>query len=144
MIATHSWVKTRCVINAEMRCYRDFVLQGLQTDGYTIIDATDAEPQENQQVINEVRAVSEDLYTAECSAIANCETLCDRELKKLQDKRVPVPSRYWVESGGLAIARTIFYVIAQVKIEFGGSNHSIFGQVCFFVPPAFFIRFAIL
>ncbi|WP_308189893.1 plasmid replication protein, CyRepA1 family [Nostoc sp. XA010] len=82
-----SWGKRACAINAEMRRYRESVLQGLQTDGYTIIDATDAEPQENQQVINEVRAVSEDLYIAECSAIANGETLSDTELKKLRDKR---------------------------------------------------------
>ncbi|MEA5551785.1 plasmid replication protein, CyRepA1 family [Anabaena cylindrica UHCC 0172] len=35
-----SWAKRACVINAQMKCYREAVLQGLADDGYTILDAS--------------------------------------------------------------------------------------------------------
>jgi Domain of unknown function (DUF3854) len=34
-----SWARRACVINAQMKCYRNAVLQGLADDGYTILDA---------------------------------------------------------------------------------------------------------
>jgi Domain of unknown function (DUF3854) len=80
-----TWAKRACVINAQMRCYREFVIQGLVADGYKIIDAGDGD--ENQQVLEEVKAASEELYLGECRAIADSEVLSDVEFKKLQDKR---------------------------------------------------------
>ena len=80
-----TWGKRACVINAQMRCYRESVLQGLCEDGYKIIDVGDGE--ENQQVLEEVKAASQELYVGECRAIADSETISGFELQKLKDKR---------------------------------------------------------
>jgi hypothetical protein len=82
-----SWGKRACVINAQMRCYREFVLQGLVEDGYRILDADDVGEQESQQVFESVKAASQELYGEECKAIANSPTISDSEFKKLQDKK---------------------------------------------------------
>ncbi|MGM3309793.1 plasmid replication protein, CyRepA1 family [Anabaena sp. WFMT] len=37
-----SWAKRACLINAQMKCYRNAVLQGLADDGYTILDASES------------------------------------------------------------------------------------------------------
>ncbi len=68
-----------------MRRYRESVLAGLVEDGYTVIDAIDADDDESGAVIESVKAASVDLYTAECKAIADSPTISDAELKKLQD-----------------------------------------------------------
>jgi Domain of unknown function (DUF3854) len=83
----HTWAKRACVINAQMRCYREFVLQGLVEDGYSIVDADDVGEQESQQVFESVKAASQELYGEECRAIASCETISNSEFKKLQDKK---------------------------------------------------------
>jgi hypothetical protein len=70
-----------------MRRYRESVLVGLVEDGYTVIDASDANDDESGAVIESVKAASEELYTAECEAIADSDELSPTELKKLQDKR---------------------------------------------------------
>jgi hypothetical protein len=80
-----TWGKRACVINAQMRVYRESVLQGLVEDGYQILDVGDGE--ENQQVLDEVKAASQELYGEECKAIADSETISDAEFRKLQDKR---------------------------------------------------------
>ncbi|WP_371416871.1 plasmid replication protein, CyRepA1 family [Dolichospermum sp. UHCC 0259] len=36
-----SWARRACVINAQMKCYRNAVLQGLADDGYTVLDASE-------------------------------------------------------------------------------------------------------
>ncbi|WP_308189193.1 hypothetical protein [Nostoc mirabile] len=82
-----TWGKRGSVINVEMRRYRESVLGGLVEDGYTIIDADDADDDDSGAVIESVKAASEQLYTAECEAIANSVELSQTELKKLQDKR---------------------------------------------------------
>ena len=70
-----------------MRRYRESVLGGLVEDGYTIIDADDADDDESGAVIESVKAASVELYAAECQAIADSPTISDAELKKLQDTR---------------------------------------------------------
>ncbi|WP_256871998.1 plasmid replication protein, CyRepA1 family [Nostoc sp. TCL26-01] len=82
-----TWGKRACVINVEMRCYRESVLRGLVADGYTIRDAADADDDEGGAVIESVKAASVELYATECQAIAQSEELSETELKKLQDKR---------------------------------------------------------
>ncbi|WP_375511052.1 plasmid replication protein, CyRepA1 family [uncultured Nostoc sp.] len=82
-----TWGKRGSVINVEMRRYRESVLAGLIEDGYTVIDALDADDDESGAVIESVKAASVELYTAECQAIANSDELSPSELKKLQDKR---------------------------------------------------------
>ncbi|MBD2537103.1 bifunctional DNA primase/helicase, partial [Nostoc flagelliforme FACHB-838] len=82
-----AWGKRGSVINVEMRRYRESVLAGLVEDGYTVIDTDDADDDESGAVIESVKAVSVELYTAECKAIANSDELSQTELKKLQDKR---------------------------------------------------------
>ncbi len=82
-----TWGKRACVINAQMKCYRESVLQGLVEDGYRIIDAEDVAEEESQQVFEEVKAASQELYGEECRAIAQAETVSDAEFKKLQDKK---------------------------------------------------------
>ncbi|MBD2534079.1 DUF3854 domain-containing protein [Nostoc flagelliforme FACHB-838] len=82
-----TWGKRGSVINVEMRRYRESVLAGLVEDGYTVIDADDASDDESGAVIESVKAASEQLYTAECQAIAQADELSGAELKKLQDKR---------------------------------------------------------
>ena len=82
-----TWGKRGSVINVEMRRYRESVLGGLVEDGYTIIDAADADDDETGAVIESVKAASQELYTAECEAIAQADELSQTELKKLQDKR---------------------------------------------------------
>jgi hypothetical protein len=82
-----TWGKRGSVINVEMRRYRESVLAGLVEDGYTIIDADDASDDESGAVIESVKAASQELYTAECQAIAQADELSQTELKKLQDKR---------------------------------------------------------
>ncbi|WP_347242548.1 plasmid replication protein, CyRepA1 family [Nostoc sp. FACHB-888] len=82
-----TWGKRGSVINVEMRRYRESVLAGLVEDGYIVIDADDADDDESGAVIESVKAASEQLYTAECQAIAQADELSQTELKKLQDKR---------------------------------------------------------
>ncbi|AUB44306.1 DNA primase (plasmid) [Nostoc flagelliforme CCNUN1] len=82
-----TWGKRGSVINVEMRRYRESVVAGLVEDGYTIIDANDASDDESGAVIESVKAASQELYTAECKAIADSVELSQTELKKLQDKR---------------------------------------------------------
>ncbi|MBW4689258.1 MAG: DUF3854 domain-containing protein [Komarekiella atlantica HA4396-MV6] len=82
-----TWGKRGCVINVEMKRYEESVLAGLVVDGYTIIDADDIDEDESKEVLEEVKAASEQLYTAECQAIASANELSQIELKKLQDKR---------------------------------------------------------
>ncbi|WP_256874711.1 plasmid replication protein, CyRepA1 family [Nostoc sp. C057] len=82
-----TWGKRGSVINVEMRRYRESVLAGLVEDGYTVIDADDADDDETGAVIESVKAASQELYTAECQAIADSPTISDAELKKLLDTR---------------------------------------------------------
>ena len=82
-----TWGKRGSVINVEMRRYRESVLAGLVEDGYIIIDADDASDDDSKAVIESVKAASEELYAAECEAIADAPTISDAELKKLQDTR---------------------------------------------------------
>ncbi|WP_141699935.1 plasmid replication protein, CyRepA1 family [Nostoc sp. KVJ20] len=82
-----TWGKRGSVINVEMRRYRESVLAGLVEDGYTVIDADDAEDDQSGAVIESVKAASVELYAAECKAIANSDELSGAELKNLQDKR---------------------------------------------------------
>ncbi|WP_265277825.1 hypothetical protein [Nostoc sp. KVJ3] len=82
-----TWDKRGSVINVEMRRYRESVLAGLVEDGYTVIDADDADDDESGEVIESVKAASVELYTAECQAIADSPTISDAELKKLLDTR---------------------------------------------------------
>ncbi|MEA5573498.1 plasmid replication protein, CyRepA1 family [Calothrix sp. UHCC 0171] len=82
-----TWAKRACVINAQMRCYREFVLQGLEEDGYQIIDADKIPDEECCGVYDSVKAASKELYLEECGAIAQSETISDSEFKKLQDKK---------------------------------------------------------
>jgi len=82
-----TWGKRGSVINVEMRRYRESVLAGLVEDGYTIIDAQDADDHETGAVIESVKAASQELYAGECQAIADSVELSQTELKKLQDKR---------------------------------------------------------
>ncbi|MEH2279703.1 MAG: hypothetical protein V7K40_34335 [Nostoc sp.] len=70
-----------------MRRYRESVLASLVEDGYTVIDADDADDDESGAVIESVKAASQELYASECQAIANSDELSGAELLKLQDKR---------------------------------------------------------
>jgi hypothetical protein len=63
-----TWGKSGSVINVEMRRYRESVLAGLVEDGYTVIDASDADDDESGAIIESVKAASEQLYTTECEA----------------------------------------------------------------------------
>ncbi len=65
--------------------------------GYTVIDAADVDDDESGAVIESVKAASEQLYTAECQAIADSDELSQTELKKLQDKRSKTKIKLWVE-----------------------------------------------
>ncbi len=82
-----TWAKRACMINAQMRCYREFVLQGLSEDGYRILDADDVGKEEGDRVFESVKAASQELYVEECQAIAHAESISDTEFKKLQDKK---------------------------------------------------------
>lgn len=89
-----TWAKRACVINAQMKCYRDAVVQGLADDGYTIIDADtlNLDSKEIEEVFNEVQNAAEELYTAQCEEIANAETPSDAEVKQLEEKRAKTKS----------------------------------------------------
>ncbi|AFZ28286.1 DNA/RNA helicase, superfamily II (plasmid) [Cylindrospermum stagnale PCC 7417] len=89
-----TWAKRACVINAQTKCYRDSVLQGLADDGYTIIDADSLklDSKETEQVFNEVQNAAEELHTTQCEEIATAEKLSDAELKKLSEKRAKTKS----------------------------------------------------
>ena len=80
-----TWGKRGSVINVEMRRYRESVLAGLVEDGYTIIDADDADDDESGAVIESVKAASVELYAAECKAIANSDELSKLNLCNLPD-----------------------------------------------------------
>ncbi|AKG21308.1 plasmid replication protein, CyRepA1 family [Calothrix sp. 336/3] len=82
-----TWAKRACVINAQMRCYREFVSQGLEEDGYRVIDADKVPDEECYGVYDSVKTASKELYGEECRAIASSETISDTEFKKLQDKK---------------------------------------------------------
>jgi hypothetical protein len=83
-----TWGKRGSVINVEMRRYRESVLAGLVEDGYMIFNIGDGyDEDQTKAVVESVQAASEQLYTAECEAIADAPIVSDAELKKLQDKR---------------------------------------------------------
>ncbi|RUT03890.1 hypothetical protein DSM106972_048040 [Dulcicalothrix desertica PCC 7102] len=82
-----TWGKRACVINAQMRCYRESVLQGLEEDGYTIIDAEAVEEEESDRVFVSVKAASVELHESECRAVETAKDISEAEFKKLQDKR---------------------------------------------------------
>jgi hypothetical protein len=96
-----TWAKRACVINAQMRCYREFVLQGLVEDGYRVIDAEDIKEEESQGVFESVKAASQELYGEECKAIANSPTISDSEFKKLQDKKAKTKTERYQERKAL-------------------------------------------
>ncbi len=96
-----TWAKRACVINAQMRCYREFVLQGLEEDGYRVLDAEGVKDEESQQVFEEVKAASQELYGEECRAIASSETISDTEFKKLQDKKAKTKAERYQERKAL-------------------------------------------
>ncbi|MBW4565493.1 MAG: hypothetical protein KME32_31290 [Mojavia pulchra JT2-VF2] len=96
-----AWGKRACVINVEMKRYQEFVLKGLVADGYTIIDADDADSDEGGEIVKEVKAASKELYAQELQAIArsalpeaiaNSEDISDAQLKKLQNQRSKTPA----------------------------------------------------
>ncbi len=87
-----TWGKRGAVINVEMRRYRESVLKGLEVDGYTVIDADDSNPDETKEVVLEVKAASQELYSQECLGVSQSEDVSDAELKKLQEKRVRTPA----------------------------------------------------
>ena len=82
-----TWGKRACVINAQMRCYRESVLQGLVEDGYTIIDVEDIELLESERVFESVKAASMELHVSECRAVETASDISEVELEKLKDKR---------------------------------------------------------
>jgi hypothetical protein len=90
-----NWAKRACVINAQMHHYQDFVLQGLEEDGYEIIDANKAPEVESQQIFEEVKLISHELRLDECKAVADAEDISESQLKKLQEKKVKTkPERH--------------------------------------------------
>ncbi|WP_265276771.1 plasmid replication protein, CyRepA1 family [Nostoc sp. KVJ3] len=98
-----TWAKRGAVINVEMRRYREFVLKGLESDGYTLIDADDSDPDETKEVVKEVKAASKELYRSECLGVSKSEDVSDDELKKLQEKRVKTKEeRYQQRKGELS------------------------------------------
>jgi Domain of unknown function (DUF3854) len=82
-----TWGKRGCVINADMKRYCEAILEGLVTDGYTILDAIDVDADEGKQILESVKKVSEIVYTTECEETAAVEIPTDTELKKIKDKR---------------------------------------------------------
>jgi len=98
-----TWGKRGAVINVEMRRYQEFVLKGLEADGYTIIDANDSDPDETKEVVKEVKAASKELYAGQCQGVSESEDVSDAELKKLQEKRVKTQEeRYQQRKGELS------------------------------------------
>jgi hypothetical protein len=82
-----TWAKRAIVINADMKRYCDAVLEGLVTDGYKILDATDVDADEGKEILESVKKVSDFVYTTDCEETAAVEIPTDTELKKIQDKR---------------------------------------------------------
>ncbi|WP_242058205.1 MULTISPECIES: plasmid replication protein, CyRepA1 family [Nostoc] len=98
-----TWGKRGAVINVEMRRYQEFVLKGLEADGYTVIDASDSDPDETKEVVKEVKAASNELYRSECQGVSDSEDVSDAELKKLQEKREKTKEeRYQQRKGELS------------------------------------------
>jgi hypothetical protein len=96
-----TWAKRACVINAQMRCYREFVLQGLEEDGYQVLDADKVPDEECCGVYDSVKAASQELYLEECCAIAQAETITETEFKKLQDKKAKSKTERYQERKAL-------------------------------------------
>jgi hypothetical protein len=96
-----TWAKRACVINSQMRCYREFVLQGLAEDGYRIVDAESIGKEEGDRVFDSVKAASQELYGEECQAIASSETISETEFKKLQDKKAKTKTERYQERKAL-------------------------------------------
>ncbi|MEA5573476.1 plasmid replication protein, CyRepA1 family [Calothrix sp. UHCC 0171] len=96
-----TWAKRACVINAQMRCYREFVVQGLEEDGYQVLDANKVPDEECCGVYDSVKAASLKLYGEECRAIAQSETISDSEFKKLQDKKAKTKTERYQERKAL-------------------------------------------
>jgi hypothetical protein len=85
-----TWGKKACVINVEMRDYRESVVRGLVADGYKVIDALDGE--DSGEIFKEVHSASNQLYALERQAIAASEDITDAQLKKLQNQRSKTPA----------------------------------------------------
>jgi hypothetical protein len=87
-----TWAKRACVINAQMKCYRDAVLQGLADDGYTILDAEDIESVATEQVFHELKTAVHELQTTEYQEVASSGTLTTEELEQIKEKRAKTKS----------------------------------------------------
>jgi Domain of unknown function (DUF3854) len=100
-----SWAKRACVINAQMRCYREFVLQGLAEDGYRVVDAENIGKEEGDRVFESVKAASQELHGEECKAIASqyCSVNECRDVTCNVSTRVSgfancLTEQYWIAS----------------------------------------------
>ncbi|MBW4457422.1 MAG: DUF3854 domain-containing protein [Nostoc indistinguendum CM1-VF10] len=83
-----TWALRGSVINAQMKCYRQSVLLGLAADGYTILDATDADTDVGKAIEESVKQASQSVYTTDCEQTVAVENPSDSELKKLKEKRI--------------------------------------------------------
>lgn len=111
-----TWGKRGAVINVEMRRYQEFVLKGLEADGYTIIDADDSDPDQTKEIVKEVKAASKELYAGECQGVSESEDVSDAELKKLQEKRVKTPEERY-QQGKAELSRRYEVEVTPELVE---------------------------
>lgn len=82
--AFNTWGKMACRINAGMANYREAVLEGLIEEGCEVIEVGEGGHDSlNQEVI----AVRDEEYEAECEAISLSIDISDKEAEKLEEKK---------------------------------------------------------
>lgn len=83
--ALRTWAKMAARINAGNVNYRESVLNGLIEEGHIVVEA---EPAANPtQIIEELQAVRDEHYSAECEAIASAEEITPQQYDELRGKK---------------------------------------------------------
>lgn len=84
--ALNIWGKFGCRINAGMVNYRQSVLDGLRSEGHTILDPNQ---DSDKSLVEELKAVKSELYLEECQAIANTDIIemTPAQLEELDQQR---------------------------------------------------------
>ena len=82
-----TWAKKACIINAQMSCYRETILEGLKAEGYNLIMVSPEGENAEKDIAQDIKQMRNDLYSQECSSISNSPVYTEEEYCKSKDKR---------------------------------------------------------
>jgi hypothetical protein len=80
-----TWTILSALHNYGFKNYRTMILEQLQEEGYLLVDVV--EPDNQQEIKQEVKAIAEANYHAHCEQVCDSPTLNDLDYHKVKDKR---------------------------------------------------------